>query len=303
MGNTPFGFLQTFDGIRLRYGSWPHTGRTHQGAVVVLSGRTEFMEKYFETIGEINARGFDAFSLDWRGQGFSDRMLADPTRGYVQSFSYYVDDLALYLDKIVRPNCSGPLLVLAHSMGAHIVLHYLHKFPGGIDKAVLLSPMINIRTRPIPSRIAKWYCRVQARLGNAHRNIPALRRKDSFTGSFANNWLTHDATRFYNVQRLLRENPQLLVSGVTYGWLAASFAAIDTIRQPGFAQRITTPMLVVTAGKDRVVNNDEIRRFVDHLPAHESVRIEGAYHEILQERVALRTQFWHAFDRFVRHSH
>ena len=93
MRDKPFGFLQTCDGIQLRYGFWPRRGDAHQGTVLVLGGRTEFMEKYSETIGEINRRGFDAFSLDWRGQGLSDRMLSDPTRGHIQSFSYYLADL------------------------------------------------------------------------------------------------------------------------------------------------------------------------------------------------------------------
>jgi len=301
IGNMPFGFLQARDGIQLRYGLWPHEGGDYQGGVVVLGGRTEFMEKYIETIGEINSRGFDAFSFDWRGQGLSDRILADRTRGYIQTFAHYAADLELFLDKIVRPNCKGPLVIMAHSMGANVVLHYLHKFPRGIDKGVLLSPMINIRTDPIPNVIAKWYCRLQVKLGKADRNIPSLQRHDSFHGSLDNNWLTHDATRFYGIQRLLQENPQLSVSGVTYGWLAASFAAIDTIRRPGFVRRITTPLLVVAAEKDRVVSNQAVRRFAAQLPRHELVTVEGAYHEILQERDGLRTQFWRAFDRFVQH--
>ena len=117
--------------------------------------------------------------------------------------------------------------------------------------------------------------------------------------SLAKNWLTHDSARFYSVQQLLRENSKLSVCGVTYGWLAASFAAIDAIRRPGFAQRIITPLLVVTAEKDRVVGNQAIRRFAAQLPRHHLVSVEGAYHEILQERDGIRAQFWRAFDRFV----
>jgi len=299
-GDTPFGFLQTCDGIQLRYGFWPRRGNAHLGTALVLGGRTEFMEKYSETIGEINLRGFDAFSLDWRGQGLSDRVLADPTRGYIKSFAHYLADLELFIDKIVKPNCSGPLVGIAHSMGANIALHYLHKFPPGLDRGVLLSPMINIRTDPVPHAMAKWYCRMRVKLGMADHSLPSLRRNDSFRGSFYNNRLTHDPTRFYHVQRLLQENPQLVVMGATYGWLAASFAAIDTLGSPGFAQRITTPLLVVTAGNDRVVSNEAILRFAAQLPAHETVCVQGAYHEILQERDDLRNEFWHAFDRFIQ---
>jgi lysophospholipase len=299
MGNTPFGFLQACDGIRLRYGYWPHQGENHGGAVVVLGGRAEFMEKYIETIGELNIRGFDAFSLDWRGQGLSDRVLPDRTRGYVRAYADYMADLKLFLDEVVKPNSNGPLIVMAHSMGAAIVLHHLRRFPCGIDRAVLLSPMINFRTEPIPYAIAKGYCRILVKLGRAHDNIPSLRHNEAYQGAFAGNWLTHDAARFNRVRQVLQANPQLMIVGVTYGWLAASFQATDAIQRPGFAQRIQTPMLVVLAGKDRVVSNTATGRFVAQLPVQRTLCIEGAYHEILQERDGMRAQFWQAFDRFI----
>jgi lysophospholipase len=299
MGNTPFAFLQARDEIRLRYGCWPCQGRCHGGAVAVLGGRAEFMEKYIETIGELNARGFHAFSLDWRGQGLSDRMLPDRSRGYVRTYGDYVADLQLFLDKVVRPNSSGPLILLAHSMGATIALHYMRRFTQDIHKAVLLSPMIDFSTDPVPYAIAKVYCMLLARVGKAHCNIPSMGRKESFKGSFAGNLLTHDTVRFHRVQRILQENPQLSISGITYGWLAASFKAIDAIRHSGFAQPIQTPMMVVTAEEDRVVNNAATEQLVARLPAPHAVSIEGAYHEILQESNGIRGQFWHAFDQFI----
>lgn len=299
MGNTPFGFLQARDGIRLRYGCWPFPGQGGGGAVAVLGGRAEFMEKYLETIGELNTRGFHVFSLDWRGQGLSDRLLPDRSRGYVRTFRDYVADLKLFLDEVVRPNSTGPLILVAHSMGATVVLHYLRQFPPGVHKAVLLSPMIEFRTNPVPYAIAKGYCLMLAKLGKAHCNIPSLRRNESFRGSFTGNCLTHDTVRYHRVRRALQENPHLLISGVTYGWLAASFQAIDAIRRPGFVQTLQTPILVVTAGEDRVVCNDAAGRLVARLPASHSVCIEGAYHEILQEKDEIRSQFWQAFDRFI----
>lgn len=300
METGPFGFLQANDGIRLRYGFWPGKGGAHRSAILVLGGRTEFMEKYLETIREINSRGFDAFSLDWRGQGLSDRMLADRTRGYVRSFADYLSDLRLIIDKVVRPNCHGPLIGMAHSMGATIMLPYLYDNPAGLDRAILLSPMLDIRTRPIPGAMIRWYCGRRINLGMADRNIAILKRGHSFSGSFTRNRVTHDQARFYQVRRLLEKNPQLMVIGVTWGWLAASFEATQRLMSPGFARRITTPLLVVTAGKDRVVRNAATLRFAAQLPVHETACVHGAYHEMLQERDDLRNQVWKAFDRFVR---
>jgi lysophospholipase len=299
MGNTPYGFLQARDGIQLRYGCWPYRGKRLAGTVAVLGGRAEFMEKYIETIGDLNTRGFHAFSLDWRGQGLSDRMLRDRTRGYVRTFGDYVADLKLFVDEVVKPDTGRPLILMAHSMGATIVLHYLRRFPRGVRKAVLLSPMIDFRTDPVPYPIARGYCLMLAKLGMARRNVPSMRRNASFRGSFADNRLTHDAARFQRSQQALQDNPRLLVSGITYGWLAASFKAVDVIQRPGFARCIQTPMLVVTAGNDQVVSNTAAGRFVARLPATRAICIKDAYHEILQERDGLRSQFWRAFDRFI----
>ena len=299
MGNTPYGFLQARDGIKLRYGRWPCRAERIAGTVAVLGGRAEFMEKYIETIGELNTRGFHAFSLDWRGQGLSDRMLPDRTLGYVRTFEDYVADLKLFIDEVVQPDSRGPLIVMAHSMGATIALHYMRCNSRGIHKAVLLSPMIDFRTDPVPYTIAKWYCLTLAKFGLARRNIPSTRHNASFRGSFADNRLTHDAVRFHRIRQTLQDNPRLLVSGITYGWLAASFEAIDVIRRPGFARCIQTPMLVVTAGNDQVVSNTAAGRLVARLPGASAVCIQDAYHEILQERDGIRSRFWRAFDRFV----
>ena len=299
MGNTPFGFLQARDGIQLRYGRWPCPAKRSGGAVAVLGGRAEFMEKYLETIGELNDRGFQVFSFDWRGQGLSDRMLPDRTRGYVRTYQDYVDDLKLFVDEIIRTNSTGPLNLLAHSMGATIVLLYLRRFPRDIQKAVLLSPMIKFHTNPIPYNVARWYCLLAAKLGKAHCNIPSIQRNESNRGGFAGNVLTHDANRFHRILQAQQNNPQLSICGITYGWLAASFKATGAIRRPGFVQQIQTPILVVTAGEDRVVNNEATDRLVAQLPGSHAVRLVGAYHEILQETDETRARFWSAFDRFM----
>ena len=62
------GALTTRDGVSLRFARWhPPPGR--KGTVCLFQGRTEFIEKYFETVRELRARGFAVATLDWRGQG------------------------------------------------------------------------------------------------------------------------------------------------------------------------------------------------------------------------------------------
>jgi lysophospholipase len=57
------GMLKTADGVSLRFARWaPPPGR--KGTVCVFQGRTEYIEKYFETVRDLRARGFAVAALD-----------------------------------------------------------------------------------------------------------------------------------------------------------------------------------------------------------------------------------------------
>ena len=86
------GTFKTPDAVSLRFARWaPPRGR--KGTVCLFQGRSEFIEKYFETVRDLRARGFAVATFDWRGQGLSKRALADPQKGHVRNFSEYVTDL------------------------------------------------------------------------------------------------------------------------------------------------------------------------------------------------------------------
>ena len=68
------GKIKTADAIELRFARWDSPGGK-RGTVCVFQGRTEFIEKYFETVNDLRQRGFAVATMDWRGQGHS-------TRGY-----------------------------------------------------------------------------------------------------------------------------------------------------------------------------------------------------------------------------
>src|SRR3977135_754369 len=108
-----YGFRER-GGARLRYACWNVPG-TARGTVVVLPGRGEFIEKYAtEVVGELLSRGYAVIAMDWRGQGLPDRLLPDRSKGHIDIFSTYIDDLQLFLDKLVIPVAPRPILALCH---------------------------------------------------------------------------------------------------------------------------------------------------------------------------------------------
>jgi lysophospholipase len=296
---SPFSFIRTDPRTTLRWGRWPARGAgRHRGTVLLLNGRSEFMEKHQETVRDLTTRRFDVVGLDWRGQGGSSRELQNPQKGYVARYKDYVRDLAVFYRKLALGR-RRPLVILAHSMGGHIALRLLHECPDAVDRVVLVSPMLDIHTHPFPVSMARALTRLAMSMGFArHYCIGA---GDYLPGKvrFDHNPLTSDESRFWQEHQALESAPGLAVGGVTWGWLFATFLSIDRMRRPGFAKKIRTPVHMVCAGEDTVVSVSAQKQFSTRLPACRMTLIPGARHEILKEADPIRNRFWEVFEAFA----
>lgn len=292
--------LVTADGLKIRYGVWPVHDRPGRGRVLVLAGRTEFVEKYFETIQELNQRGFSVTMFDWRGQGLSDRMLPDRRKGHVGSYDDYLRDLKQFMNEVMNPAQDPGIIVLAHSMGGHLALRFCHDYPGTIQKAVLTSPLIDIAGSRWLRAPLKILVGLAAKSGlkacTAARKNGELNRAGK---GFLRNRLTRDPVRFQRTLKWLQDHPELAVDGVTFGWLQATFRSMAVLSANGYAEAIRTPILMVTAGSDRVVSVAAQQSLCDRLPHAQMVTIPEARHEILIETDDVRRAFWRVFDGFT----
>ena len=290
--------MTTSDNQRIRYGIWYSHNETKRGSVILLNGRKEFMEKHVETIGELNQRCFDVYSLDWRGQGLSSRMLANRHKGFIKNYDNYLDDLNLFISKIVQPEVTSSLIILSHSMGGHIALRFIHDHPKLVDKAVLVSPMIDILTSPLPGWFVRLIAWIAIKAGLDHSYI--IGSGDYTVEKFKDNRLTSDPQRFMDENKAIVENPDLALGSPTYGWLSATFESIDILTRPDFAEKITTPILIASAGCDRVVSIKAQKTICALLPNCRFAEITGARHEVFKETDTVRSIFWDEFDRFTQ---
>ena len=143
------GYFAGFDGKKLRYGRFPAVARPLKGTVIVLPGRNEAIEKYFETARNLSERGFTTAILDWRGQGGSERLLRDGQRGHVRDFGDYVKDLDRFFEEVVLPDCRGPYYVLGHSTGALIALLATPSLVNRVQRMVLAAPFFTYTGLPL----------------------------------------------------------------------------------------------------------------------------------------------------------
>lgn len=286
--------------VTIRTAHWPAPESTvgkGLGTVVICTGRGEFIEKYAEVVGELLGRGFAVVAFDWRGQGGSSRLLANPRKGHVARFADYERDLAAVQSALLEPFCQKPWFALGHSMGGAVLIRHASR-DSAFARIVLSAPMVDLSGLRFP-RAVRALVAVLAVCGCGRAYLPGGSKRSVMAQPFAGNVLTSDPHRFANLAALAEAAPALTIGSPTWGWLRAAFRAMAPFADLTYARGITTPILTVACGADRVVDMRAVERFATWLKVGHLVVVPQARHEILMERDVLRDQFWAAFDAFV----
>jgi lysophospholipase len=291
------GMLKTPDGVAIRFARFaPPAGR--RGTVCIFPGRTEWIEKYFETVRDLRSRGFAVALLDWRGQGLSARALDDPFKGHVGNFAEFDIDLETFMREVVLPDCPPPIFALGHSMGATVLIRAVARGHRWFDRIVLSGPMLGIALLSSMS-IASTVLRTLRLCGFGDMYVPGRYKGVLDLRPFAGNILTTDPVRYARNAAILEAEPALGLGGPTVTWCDAAFNAMRVVTEPSYPGRIRQPILIVAAGRDAIVSNTAIEEFAMLLRAGSHLVVTGAQHEILMEQDRYRSQFWAAFDAFV----
>lgn len=285
-------WLHAADGVRLRAAIWPGG---EQGTVLLLPGRTEYIEKYGRAAADLVARGYTTVSIDWRGQGLADRALADKMSGHVDDFSAYQKDLDALLKLVHDQNLPRPYFILAHSMGGCIALRGLMRdLP--VQAAAFTAPMWGISMAPWMRPIAIAVTTGATWLGQKHRYAPGTTAKTYVQEApFAGNVLTTDADMYAYMRTQVGLHPDLALGGPSMGWLNAALAechALSLLPSPD------VPALCALGTAERVVDTSPIHLRMRHWPNGRIDLYPNAEHEIMMETPAMRLRL---FDSVAAH--
>jgi len=262
------------------------------GAVVVSTGRTEFIEKYFEVIGELLERRYSVLIHDWRGQGLSTRLLPDALKGHANRFYDLVDDYGRLLDHY-ETRLPKPWISLSHSMGGCLTMMAFARGERRFSAAIQSAPMLSLKPqRQLPLRIAVW---LMDHLGGA--NAYALGGKaDPYVATFDGDRLTHDRARWDRTMAILQQHRDLALGGVTWGWIESAFEAMAWLQRTPRLAEVAMPVSILGAGQDLLVDSYGQKLVAEHLPHCRYLEIPGAFHEILVETDDIRAIFWREFE-------
>ncbi|HTV33725.1 MAG TPA: alpha/beta hydrolase [Methylocella sp.] len=289
--------VNTRDRWSLRSAYW-RCGSQCAGTIAILPGLSEFIEKYFEVIGEMLGRNFDTAILDWRGQGLSGRYLSDRRKAHISDFQAYERDVEAFIAQVLRPFCRPPWFILGHSMGGAIALAKAHDERWPFARMVLSAPMIDVHGLRFP-RLSRALAKGAILLGLGGSNVPGASHNPYMTAKFDGNLLTSDQTRYARNAAILKAHPELAIGRPTIAWLNAAFRFMRRFDDADFPRHLRTPTLILAAGADRLVDTAAAELFASRLKIGKGLTLPNARHEILMERDEIRALFFAAFDAFI----
>jgi lysophospholipase len=261
--------------------------------VLILPGRTECVEKYGRAAADLGRRGYASVTVDWRGQGLSDRVTDRPMLGHIARFTDYQRDLRAILAALPALGLPDRHFMLAHSMGGTIGLRAL---VDGIPfrAAAFTAPMWGIHIAPSLRPLA-WALASGARAaGRGQMLVPSTNLTCYLTiAPFDGNLLTTDAEMFAWMKSHVIERPELALGGPTLHWLHEALLECRRLRA---APSPDTPALTFLGERERIVAVEAIEQRMARWPNGTLDRVRHAEHEVLMETPAIRTR---AFDQIT----
>ncbi len=286
-------WLHADDGVRIRVAHWAKDNS--RGTVLLLPGRTEYIEKYGRAAAEFTSRGYDMVAIDWRGQGLADRLVANRDLGYIGKFTDYQRDLAAVLKAAADLDLPKPWFMVGHSMGGCIGLRALMEdLP--VNAAVFSGPMWGISLAPAVRPVAWVLSTLSKPLGFDTRYAPGTSDVTYVLDNpFEDNSLTTDPDMYAYMQRQMRDHGDLSLAGPSLRWLNEALVECRHLSQQPAPDM---PCLTFLGTNERIVDTDAVHKRMASWTNGTLDMVENGEHEVMLEPPASRNRL---FDAAVAH--
>jgi alpha-beta hydrolase superfamily lysophospholipase len=264
VANVAEGYLDVSGRLRLYHCEFvpERLGKKQDGAVVaIMHGYAEHCRRYDELASYLVHKGHAVCLLDARGHGRSQGQ-----RGHIRHFDEYVDDFALFIQRVLAQHRGRPLYVLGHSNGGLVVLRAILRGLEGVHGLVLTGPLLGLRAqrRSVPDGVARLLSRVLPWLP-----LPSgLRAED----------LTHDPA----LQAAHRQDRWVHGFATPRWYWSMTLAAREALAE---AHRLELPLLCVQGELDPIVDPALVAEFYARAGSADKQLIvrPGELHEVLNE--------------------
>ena len=126
--------------LNLYYQSWLPDVKPI-AALLVIHGLAEHSGRYLNVVNYFVPKGYAVYAFDLRGHGKSDGK-----RGYVERFSYYLDDLKTFYDKVNQEQKNTKIFIVGHSIGGTIAAAYAIEHQSELNALILSAAVLKAGT-------------------------------------------------------------------------------------------------------------------------------------------------------------
>ena len=252
--------FKSFDNIELFYREWEHEAVSNGRILIILHRGHEHSERLESIAAKSEFTGYKIFSYDNRGHGHTEATVA-------YEFMDFVRDLDAFVSFICEKEGKKQedMFIIANSVAGVTASTWVHDFAPKVRGVALIAPAFKIK---LYFPFAKEFLKLAIKVN------PKLNIKSYVKSKF----LTHDVMEQKRYDDDILITPNIPARQLT--------TLLDTaIRVVGDAQLITTPMLLLSATKDYVVNSKVQGDYYASLasPMKKFVKLEGFYHGVLYE--------------------
>jgi acylglycerol lipase len=246
--------------LNLYYQSWLPDG-VPLAVLLVVHGLAEHSGRYLNVVNYFVPRGYAVYSFDLCGHGKSDGR-----RGYVEHFSYYLDDLKTYYDMIRQENKNAKIFMVGHSIGGTIATDYAINHQGELDGLILSAVVLKAgaSVTGLTILMAKVLSFLLPKMGVSPIDASTISRDKAVVDAYVNDPLVYRGKISARLgTELLNEMKRLL----------------------SIISELSLPILIMNGTDDRLSNPDSSKMLFDGVGSKDKTLklYEDFYHEIFNE--------------------
>ena len=260
----------TDDGLALAYKTWAtnSSSRAPRRTLVLLHRGHEHADRWDEVVPLVTPPDTAVYAWNARGHGRSPG-----ERGHAPGFMSYVRDLEAFFRHLRARHGVSPenTVVVAHSVGAVVAAAWVHDFAPRLAGLVLATPAFDVNL-VVPGVL------------HGVRALQKLRPRATIKSYVRGEWLTRDpsAAARYDADELVSKD---ISARVLAGLFDASSRVVED------AAVMDRPLLLLSAGADRVVRPGAIARFYANYGAETKIHHtlpdarHGLFHDLCRDEV------------------
>jgi acylglycerol lipase len=229
--------------------------------LIVVHGIAEHSGRYANLVNYFVPKGYAVYSFDLRGHGKSDGK-----RSYIERFSYYLDDLKIFYDKVQEENKNIKVFLVGHSMGSTIAIDYAlehqNEISGLIVSGATLKAGASIKKASI--FMAKILSVILPKIGVSALSAAGISRDKAVIEAYVNDPLD------YTGKLSARTGAELLKT-------------MDNVQSR--ISELSLPILIMHGTADRISDLSSSQMLYDGASSKDKTMklYEGFYHEIFND--------------------